>query len=153
MGHTGTVVNLEFQGILGLDSSTFNFDLKDLNISNPQGSGYVYSTSTPGCVTVDSICGINVSKINYTEAASISQNTPNPFSEATDIHFSLPAAGHARMTILNDLGVVVATPLDQDLSSGEFDVRVNATNLPSGLYYYRLQTAAGSYQRTMSIVK
>jgi len=153
MARTGTLLNFKIQGILGLDSSSFVYNIKDLTDSSSQGANFVAITSTNGCVTVDSICGVNVSKISYNEATSIGQNTPNPFSDATDINFALPTASHARLTVINELGAVVATPLDQDLTAGEFNVHFDGSNLPSGIYYYRLQTNAGAYQRTMTIVK
>ena len=84
---------------------------------------------------------------------SLSQNAPNPFSEVSDILISLPAGSHARLTILNELGDIVATPTDGVLSQGDHTVHVDATNLPSGFYYYRLQTNAGTVLKTMAIVK
>ncbi len=87
------------------------------------------------------------------DATTISQNSPNPFSDGTDILISLPEGNHAQLTIINAMGVVVATILNQDELRGTFTVHVDATNLPSGFYYYRLQTKAGTYLRSMAIVK
>jgi len=87
------------------------------------------------------------------DATTISQNSPNPFSDGTDILVTLPADSHAQLTIINSMGVVVAMPLNQDELRGTFTVHVDATNLPSGFYYYRLQTKAGTYLRSMAIVK
>ena len=84
---------------------------------------------------------------------SIGQNAPNPFSDATDILVSLTAGCHARLTVFNSMGTIVATPLDAYMPPGERIVHVDATNLPSGFYYYRLQTNAGTILKTMTIVK
>jgi hypothetical protein len=75
----------------------------------------------------------------------LAQNYPNPFNPTTTIRFSIPAAGHTKLTVSNILGQEVATLIDgENLAAGEHEAVFNASNLPSGIYFYRL-TSAGKF--------
>jgi hypothetical protein len=76
---------------------------------------------------------------------ALSQNYPNPFNPATTIQFALPKASYVSLKVFDLLGREVSTLLSQELEAGYFTVRWQA-NVPSGIYYYRLQ--AGEYVET-----
>ena len=80
----------------------------------------------------------------------LSQNYPNPFNPATKIHYSLPGAGQTRLEIYNILGKLVTTIVDKYQSEGAYEVTFNAGDIPSGLYFYKLQS--GSYSATKKMV-
>jgi hypothetical protein len=69
---------------------------------------------------------------------SISQNYPNPFNPVTNIRFNLPQTTHAKLTIYDVLGNEVATLSDEVLKAGSYLVSWNASNQPSGVYFYKL---------------
>ena len=81
------------------------------------------------------------------------QNYPNPFNPTTEIKFSLPSviASETKqsqlvaLTVYNLLGKEIATLLDEELTAGEHEVKFDATELPSGIYFYQLK--AGDYYR------
>ncbi len=81
---------------------------------------------------------------------SLSQNYPNPFNATTEIQFSLPITTRARLVIYDLNGRVVATLVDRVLQSGEHFAIFDASQLPSGIYFYRLQ--AGEFQQTQKMV-
>jgi photosystem II stability/assembly factor-like uncharacterized protein len=68
------------------------------------------------------------------------QNYPNPFNPSTTINFSLPSSGYATLKIYNALGEEVELLLDKDFTAGAYEVEWNAVGLPSGVYFYQLQT-------------
>ena len=70
-------------------------------------------------------------------------NTPNPFSTSTVIRYSLPHATHVNLAIYNALGLRVATLVDGLQSGGVHESILDAGALPPGLYFCRLESAAG----------
>jgi hypothetical protein len=77
------------------------------------------------------------------ENYSLSQNYPNPFNPATNIDFSLPTASKVSLKVYNVIGQEVATLVNEEMKAGNYQVKFNASNLSSGVYFYRL--AAGSF--------
>ena len=78
---------------------------------------------------------------NYIPAQYIlSQNYPNPFNSTTKIEFSIPKNDFVKLEIFDVLGRKVEELLNQELSAGFYEVEFNATDLSSGIYYYRFIT-------------
>lgn len=80
---------------------------------------------------------------------SLAQNYPNPFNPSTTISYSLPKAANVSLRIFNALGQAVATLVDAKREAGYHQVQWNA-NVPSGIYFYRLQ--AGEYVETKKMI-
>ena len=78
------------------------------------------------------------------------QNYPNPFNPSTKITFALPKASRVTLTIVDALGRVQAVLLDGERPAGTYTAEWNAANLPSGIYFYRLQ--AGEFVETKKMV-
>jgi hypothetical protein len=81
---------------------------------------------------------------------NLSQNYPNPFNPSTVIKYHLSTATHVRMTIFDILGREVRTLLNEQKSAGSYQVNWNASGVPSGVYFYRLQ--AGSFSETKKLI-
>ena len=81
---------------------------------------------------------------------SLSQNYPNPFNPTTVINYSLPRRSFVTLTIYDDLGRQVQTLVDNEQSAGNYSVDFNASSLPSGAYFYRIQ--AGTYTQTKKLL-
>jgi hypothetical protein len=80
-------------------------------------------------------------------------NWPNPFNSSTMIRYDVPRTGEVRLTIFNLLGQRVATLLDQRRLAGTYTVTWDASNLPSGLYFCRMEAAGFAQTRKMLLVK
>ena len=81
----------------------------------------------------------------------LSQNYPNPFNPTTTIKYNLHRAGFVTLKIIALQGRQVAILVDGCQQAGEFDVRWSAGNLPSGIYFYRLQTGDYSEMKKMIV--
>ena len=84
------------------------------------------------------------------ENFSLEQNYPNPFNPTTSIQFHLPASSFVTLKVYNSAGREVATLVDRQLPAGSHRTEWNASSVPSGIYYYRIQ--AGNHMETKKLV-
>jgi hypothetical protein len=82
--------------------------------------------------------------------AVLRQNYPNPFNPSTTIPYGLTERSHVSLAVYNTLGQQVALLLNGEAGAGYHDVQFDASSLPSGVYFYRLQ--AGSYTGTKRLL-
>ena len=87
------------------------------------------------------------------EKFTLSQNYPNPFNASTNISFSLREAGNVKIVIYDLLGRVVDVPFNEFNIAGNHVVNWNGNEFTSGIYFYRLETANGSYLKRMTLLK
>ena len=80
----------------------------------------------------------------------LSQNYPNPFNSVTTIPFSVSRNSYVQLKVYNSLGQEVATLVNEEKPAGNYQVEFNASNLPSGVYLYRLE--AGDFVQTKKMV-
>jgi len=65
---------------------------------------------------------------------------PNPFNPSTTLSFTLPRQARARLAVYDVLGREVRVLADEDFTAGEHRILFDGSNLPSGLYFARLQS-------------
>jgi photosystem II stability/assembly factor-like uncharacterized protein len=75
---------------------------------------------------------------------SLSQNYPNPFNPKTIINYQLAMNSRVKLVIYDVLGREVATLVKEKLQPGTYEVEWNATNFPSGVYFYKLSATGGA---------
>jgi Secretion system C-terminal sorting domain len=78
------------------------------------------------------------------------QNYPNPFNPSTKITFVIPKSSLVNLKVYDILGKEVATLINEEKHSGTYEVEFSAANLPSGVYFYKLQ--AGGFVETKKMV-
>ncbi len=83
----------------------------------------------------------------------LNQNYPNPFNPTTTISFTLFHRSTVRLQVLNLLGRVIHARDFGTLASGEHSFDYDANGVPTGVYFYRLETATGSQTRKMIVLK
>lgn len=83
----------------------------------------------------------------------LAQNYPNPFNPQTTIGFSLPTASQVELAVFNILGQKVATLIDGRMEAGRHEASFDASDQPSGIYFYRLTHQAGTETRKMVLLK
>jgi len=94
-----------------------------------------------------------------TEAANLpanfelSQNYPNPFNPTTVINYSLPKAGHVRISVYDILGKKVADLVDAEMPAGYHQVEFINQNYPSGVYLYIMESGNFKKVRKMNVLK
>lgn len=78
------------------------------------------------------------------------QNYPNPFNTKTIITYKIPKQSFVSIKIYNSLGEYFTSLVNEDKSPGIYEANFNAENLPSAIYFYRLQ--AGDFISTKKMV-
>lgn len=81
---------------------------------------------------------------------ALEQNYPNPWNPATKIEYSIPKSGLVTLKVFDILGKEISTLVDENQSPGTYSVNFQGAELPSGIYFYRLQ--AGSYTETKQMI-
>jgi hypothetical protein len=81
------------------------------------------------------------------------QNYPNPFNPVTTISYALGEDSHVTLEVLNALGERVALLTDEFKSAGTHSIGMNASQLPAGVYLYRLSANGVSVQKKMTVMK
>jgi len=103
----------------------------------------VYDTTTTGVKT-----GSNL-KPNYFDLKSF----PNPFNPSISFHFQLPNTGQVKMDIYNLLGERVLNLLNDIKQAGSYNIKWEASGLPSGVYICRLESGKFSDQLKVILQK
>jgi hypothetical protein len=81
---------------------------------------------------------------------SLSQNYPNPFNPFTKIKYDLPKSSYVKMIIYDNLGRTIKVLINEFKNAGSYEINLDAINLSSGVYYYRIQ--AGEYSSTKKLI-
>ncbi|MGB5893259.1 MAG: T9SS type A sorting domain-containing protein, partial [Ignavibacteriaceae bacterium] len=95
------------------------------------------------------VVGIEEETALPTEFA-LEQNFPNPFNPSTKIKYSIPTQSKVVIKVYDLLGNEIAVLMDEEKSIGTYELTWNAPNLPSGIYFYRLQ--AGTFVQTRKMI-
>lgn len=81
---------------------------------------------------------------------SLMQNFPNPFNPVTTISYSIPSNGLVTLKVYDILGTELAELVNEAKEAGNYSVTFNASNLPSGIYFYTL--TSGNYTATKKLI-
>lgn len=93
--------------------------------------------------------GNSLTVINF----NLSQNYPNPFNPSTIIEYNIEQPGLVKLKIFDILGREIKTLINQSQTAGKHSVKFNASELPSGIYFYRLEANNNVQTRKMILEK
>ncbi|MBN1634551.1 MAG: T9SS type A sorting domain-containing protein [Ignavibacteria bacterium] len=97
--------------------------------------------------------GINNISSEIPEEFKLYDNYPNPFNPETNIKFDIAEKGLANMTVYDMLGREVAVLVNQEMTPGKYEFRWDASNLESGVYFFRLTTSKYTMTKRMVLLK
>ena len=123
----------------------------ELMICNQRG-GYADSTSSKIIILESTVAVQRVSAAIGTtpDGFELRPAYPNPFNPSTTISFSIRSRSDVQMTIYNLLGQEITTLVNQSLTPGSYTVAWKADNIPSGVYFCRIQ--AGAFEQTQKLI-
>ncbi|HMQ80675.1 MAG TPA: YCF48-related protein [Ignavibacteria bacterium] len=108
----------------------------------------VFMKTTNGGLTF-----FNSHEILNPEKFRLFQNYPNPFNPVTNIKFDIPKSGLVKITVFDMLGREVTSLINQQMQPGSSSVDWDASNYPSGVYFYKLETESFAESKKMVLVK
>ena len=118
----------------------------DLFVGNVKGGMYYWENRD--------IVGVNTISDIIPVSNSLYQNFPNPFNPSTSIRFDLTKNSRVSLNIYDITGKLVNTLLnDEFVEAGTKEFKVDMSNFPSGIYYYKLSSDNFSQTKKMILVK
>lgn len=91
--------------------------------------------------------------VNGVKEYKLTQNYPNPFNPATTIQYILPQAGMVKLTLYNILGQEIRTLVNEMKEAGTHTINIDASDLNSGMYIYKIESGSFVQTRKMTLVK
>jgi len=120
-------------------------------------SGNVYAAGMSALdyavVKYGTMTGISNNNNTSPEGFSLEQNYPNPFNPTTNIQFGIAETGNVKLAVYDVNGKEVMTLVNEVKNSGTYNYQVNASNLSTGVYFYKLITSSFTDVKKMMIVK
>ena len=117
-------------------AGTFYYRLKQIDI----GGGYEYSDIIEADMPVPT---------KY----SLQQNFPNPFNPTTEIQYSISQRSNVVLKVYDVLGNEVTTLVNEVKEQGVYTIKFNASNLSSGIYFYRIEAGSFTDSRKMILLR
>ena len=160
-----SLITLNAQSVLNLGAGT-TMEIgagADLCAGSIEGSGQLLGSGT--------FCGNPTEVESETDIAlptefSLSQNYPNPFNPSTKIKYTIPNVtlgsssraesreeGFVTLRVYDVLGNEVTTLVNEEKPAGSYEVEFNASNLSSGIYFYKLSAGSFTETKKMTVLK
>ena len=145
----GVLLKLQVEGVFNENSGTASFGESMLHVDSTTSllnRGEIALNTIPGRVIATNQC---LEPLVATERYGLRQNIPNPFNPETVIAFVLPEADDIRLVVFDRHGREVTVLAEGRYDAGSHSVRFSGEQLPSGMYFYRLESSRDFEVRKM----
>jgi hypothetical protein len=133
--------------LVGEDFSVLENEAMGIQVSYETGKDFIIGKIETGIALISERPNKEIKQENADnnlivdeESYFKTKNYPNPFNPETNITYTLKNAAHVKLTVYDRLGREVAVLVDEQQSEGEYTITFDASNLPSGIYFYRIKT-------------
>ncbi len=128
---------------------TFNFNREPSGVTFDPDNNIVLKTATLTEIQPLGVTQNDLKPDHY----GLAQNYPNPFNPSTVIEYSIANGGNVKLTIFNVLGQEIRTLENGYKEAGIYHINFNASDLPSGIYYYRIESGGFTSVKKMILLK
>ncbi|RPI17951.1 MAG: T9SS C-terminal target domain-containing protein [Ignavibacteriae bacterium] len=146
--------------LIGEDFSILEEEAMGLQITYQTGKQFVTGKVETGIALVAERPNKEVKQENANnedvssgESYYSTKNYPNPFNPETNITYTLRNSTNVKITVYDRLGREIVVLVDEAQGEGEHTIKFNASNLPSGIYFYRIKTPEKVEVRKMVFAK
>lgn len=147
---------VRFQATLGSTSGTL-ISIDSLRAIGTSGASCIIfdNTALQGKFTLGGICLEGGMRLvtKSTSATVLAQSKPNPASDVATIDFSLLERGLTTITVYSVMGEAVLQAMAERLEPGAYSFDMDVSRLPSGVYFYVLQTPTDRKTRRMEVIR
>lgn len=144
-------INIGFKEGSGTTSEPRQYSISDI-LSNYSYSKLYYrlkQVDFDGSFVYSNIVEVEILPKEF----SISQNYPNPFNPTTTIRYTLPVSALVSIKVFDVLGNEITNLVNEEKQAGEYEIKFDASKLPSGVYFYQLNAGNFVESRKMLLLK
>jgi hypothetical protein len=128
----------------GAGSYTGNNPAFQVSLTNPINEIVFFDTVNTGITKLGS---------EIPSKYDLYQNYPNPFNPTTNIKFDIIKFGTVKLEVYDITGRVINSLVNGKLEAGKYEYSLSASNMPSGVYFYKLETENYTMTRKMILLK
>ncbi|MBI2427555.1 MAG: PQQ-dependent sugar dehydrogenase [Ignavibacteriales bacterium] len=154
---SGRTFALTYEGVASPVNAQLSDESYGISSFGVDPGGNIYLCSYGGGGRIYKLTGPQTGVVERSEfipaAIELMQNYPNPFNPKTEIRYRIPEVSTVSLTVYDMLGRESLTLVDEIKEAGAYSVDFNASRLPSGVYYYRLQSGGTTITKKMTVMK
>ena len=146
------VIRSDDNGLTWQQQDAPTLPIREIDNIRYGNSMYGYAITDEGYVlkSVQSVSVVPVEMTTFATSFVLQQNYPNPFNPSTKIKYSVPQMLQVEIKVYDVLGNEIVTLVNDEKPIGNYQVSFNASNLPSGVYFYQLR--AGDFIETKKMM-
>jgi polygalacturonase len=143
-----TLQNIKLSAYKGIQLRNASISVSDTMLINvTSGPRIIYELRS------QLVTGISNNSSTVMTGYSLLQNYPNPFNPSTVISYSLPSASNVKLIVYNLLGLTVKVLENDFKNAGNYSINFDGADLPSGIYFYKLEAGQFFQIRKMILLK
>ncbi|MCZ7611159.1 MAG: T9SS type A sorting domain-containing protein [Ignavibacterium sp.] len=134
-------------------NGVFSYEITNPSIEAVSLTATDNNGNTSGFAFLELITDVEKENDEIPERFSLDQNYPNPFNPSTKISFSIPTEEFVSLKVFNSLGEEAAELINETKSTGNYSVSFDASNLSSGIYFYKITAGNFMELKKMMLIK